>query len=536
MGEEKEDVSRNGLKTLEKASRDSSSSLTKERKEWRVIKTKIGEYLATKGYKRDEARFESDWLKILNHEFGLKKDSVISSNTFTSNEIKKIDDYRFKIEGDLMRRTNFSTMGTISQGPNPYAIPDSVVKRRIQEKLEKLDNILHMWDIIAAVAGLAIGVATKGGRIRDTSSGGKHQPAETFVPLDKDNKDFVLLPNGKTPIKDSTTGQSEIDIRNAIETGKETIIHVNKKAFEGNLRIPEKSLPQSKNVSRDKLTNAEREAAKALNVEARRDFKKIEKTGEKGPLLTIKTETGNASRLRGDMIRLPKMENPEKLLLEELGKIRKALKDGTLKEEELKNKISEAIGEAGARRFILNREKDNLLGEVKVPTRGKGAPVLDLLFETKDGRLIHIEAKGGSGKLKYVLERKFGADDETGSGAVRKLKGELSVLQNTPKWFQDRMDEIRGRGNHRLASKLDQAWRRGKLESYTVKTTIRGEIKEIKDHTIEWKQVIESKEIMSRASYLKAKEIKAKQKEKLKIREAPEPPKPKDIGPKEKPF
>lgn len=233
-GEEKENVSRKGLKNLEKISKESSAPLAKEQKEWQyTIKPKIEEYLTARGYKRDEPRFESDWLGLLKIEFGLSKDRVISSGKFTSDEIKKIDDYRFKIEGDLMRRTNFFTTGTISQGPNPYAIPDSVVRRIAQERLEKLDNILHMWDTIAAVGGLVIGAASlagKGGRIRDTSSGSKHQPTERslFVP-------------------------GEMDIKTAIETGKEIITHVDKKALGGGFgtslkRIPKKPMPQSRST------------------------------------------------------------------------------------------------------------------------------------------------------------------------------------------------------------------------------------------------------------------------------------------------
>lgn len=198
---EKINVSRIGLKNISECSSEKDNSPLTQ-KEWQDnLKPKIEKYLTEKGYNLDERRSESDWLGIIKREFTLNGDNLIISRKFTATEIKKIDNYRLKIESDLIRRTGFSEMPPISQGPNEYAIPDKVVKMRIQESLDKLDNILHMWDIIAAVGGAVIGGTAifKGGRVRGTGSVGE---AGNLVDISSGrNKDFVSLPTGKPTIK-----------------------------------------------------------------------------------------------------------------------------------------------------------------------------------------------------------------------------------------------------------------------------------------------------------------------------------------------
>ena len=115
------------------------------------INAKIGDYLRLRGYDLKRVDFESGWLGIARVEFGLGRDRAQEWG-FTSEELNKVNKMLDKVQAELDSRTIFYRGGTIS-GPNPYATPESEVRRRCQERLGNLDNILHMWDIFAIIGG-----------------------------------------------------------------------------------------------------------------------------------------------------------------------------------------------------------------------------------------------------------------------------------------------------------------------------------------------------------------------------------------------
>jgi hypothetical protein len=126
---------------------------------WKDLNAKIGDYLRSRGYDTGNIDFESGWLGILRVEFGLGRDAAISSG-FTRDELDQIDNVLNKAQVELDRRTSFYRGDTIS-GPNPYATPESEVRRRCQERLGNLDNIIHMWDIFAIWGGPGLGAKAK---------------------------------------------------------------------------------------------------------------------------------------------------------------------------------------------------------------------------------------------------------------------------------------------------------------------------------------------------------------------------------------
>ncbi len=118
---------------------------------WTDINAKIGDYLREKGYNPDRVDFESSWLGTLQREFGLGRERAKEWG-FTPGELDKIDKMRDRAQAEVNSRTIFYKGGTIT-GPNPYATPESEVRRRCQERLANLDNIIHMWDIFAIIGG-----------------------------------------------------------------------------------------------------------------------------------------------------------------------------------------------------------------------------------------------------------------------------------------------------------------------------------------------------------------------------------------------
>jgi len=116
---------------------------------WKDLNAKIGDYLRSRGFDTGNVDFESGWLGILRVEFGLGRDAAISRG-FTRDELDQIDNVLNKAQAELDRRTSFYRGDSIS-GQNPYATPESEVRRRCQERLGNLDNIIHMWDILAII-------------------------------------------------------------------------------------------------------------------------------------------------------------------------------------------------------------------------------------------------------------------------------------------------------------------------------------------------------------------------------------------------
>lgn len=118
---------------------------------WTEINAKIGDYLRERGYSPGRVDLESNWLGAFQREFGLRRDRAEEWG-FTPDELNKIDKMRYNAQAELDKRTGFNTGGTLSV-PNPNAIPEVEYRRWCQERLGNLDNIIHMWDIFAAIGG-----------------------------------------------------------------------------------------------------------------------------------------------------------------------------------------------------------------------------------------------------------------------------------------------------------------------------------------------------------------------------------------------
>src|SRR4051794_12737979 len=68
--------------------------------------------------------------------------------------------------------------------------------------------------------------------------------------------------------------------------------------------------------------------------------------------------------------------------------------DDRLSGEGATNKLKESIGEYGARRHVERTFGSQIKTELVVPRRGvQGPPVLDIVYELVDGRIVVIEAK-----------------------------------------------------------------------------------------------------------------------------------------------
>jgi hypothetical protein len=174
--------------------------------------------------------------------------------------------------------------------------------------------------------------------------------------------------------------------------------------------------------------------------------------------------------------------NPQtERLLDESREIVDRQRAGSLKPIGAENKLKEGIGEFGTRNYAERTfGKGNIKSEVLVIRRGTaGAPVLDVVYELHNGDFVVLEAKYNEAQLGKVNERVFQMGD-TGpeSIPVRNPKEALkatikvnegAVGQFSPKWFQDRIHEIRARGDRQLAKRLQQAWDRGKIHAHVVR-------------------------------------------------------------------
>lgn len=300
-GNEKEDLSRKGLRNIENSS--------VERNKWQSTKQKMLDHLKDKGYKLDTADSESKWLAALKREFqtprfmyggirsGLRdnttlyKDYQSISKKFSPQELNRIDEYINKVDSDLFRRTEFSKMPTIGEA-NPHAIPDSVIRASRQEWFKKLDDYFAAWDVLLAFGGAVAGVAATGktrAYIRGTEPRSGRSPRERIAyghtepdkPVEEAStsgrvvepvvKPTVAEPATKgifpIPYKKISPKSEAPTLADAIETGKEVRIEVNKGILKKNLDTPKRpetagtraekepepefmqSLPQSKAIA-----------------------------------------------------------------------------------------------------------------------------------------------------------------------------------------------------------------------------------------------------------------------------------------------
>jgi hypothetical protein len=137
------------------------------------------------------------------------------------------------------------------------------------------------------------------------------------------------------------------------------------------------------------------------------------------------------------------------------------------KESAMRKQSSAIAGELAAREY-MKREYRGRAREIAVPRRGRrgrGAPILDLLFETGDGEFVLIEAKANESPLGKTQGRRF---EHTSQGL--RVVPDTNVPQMSPQWFEERLAELRSHGpnGEALAKRLKRSWRSGKLRPLVV--------------------------------------------------------------------
>lgn len=173
----------------------------------------------------------------------------------------------------------------------------------------------------------------------------------------------------------------------------------------------------------------------------------------------------------------------------------------------LDNSIKENIGEFGARRYIRQKYGEEILRETRVPRRGKGAPILDLVYELKSGKIIVIEAKYQKTKISPETGKALAPSVPLGKtnrvifgvseiGEIAPISQKNKLKQFSPQWFQNRLDELAKRKGEalRFANKLERAWVNGNIESLAIVVNEDGQVVKVKDFTQEWIEYKKSNE------------------------------------------
>jgi hypothetical protein len=119
------------------------------------LEKRVLAHLEKMGYDVSQPRFEDEWSQILFAEFGLRGDLLVANDIFTPDEVNRIREYTDIVQMDINERTAFSRVERI--GPDDgQGIPFSEWQAKIDKDLGRLDEILHMWDQIAAIGGAAV--------------------------------------------------------------------------------------------------------------------------------------------------------------------------------------------------------------------------------------------------------------------------------------------------------------------------------------------------------------------------------------------
>lgn len=154
----------------------------------------------------------------------------------------------------------------------------------------------------------------------------------------------------------------------------------------------------------------------------------------------------------------------------------------------VENKIKEQIGEFGARKYVERVYGSSIKSEIDIPIRGRRGPsILDITWELKSKKIVVVEAKYDKSTLGRTMQIKFGGDS---AGVIQIIKTQKKTLQFSPEWFQDRITELRRKGHHRVANKLDQAWRNGDIIALKIQTDAIGNVKRVVNHTDSWNTFI----------------------------------------------
>jgi len=120
---------------------------------------KVARHLLARGNDVTESRFKEEWLSILDLELGLLGNTGQVRESFSSHELNDIHAYADRIRHELYEGMDKPPTDRI--GPDDGSgIPDAVWQNRLDEKLGELDDIVHMWDYIAAFAGFTPGAAS----------------------------------------------------------------------------------------------------------------------------------------------------------------------------------------------------------------------------------------------------------------------------------------------------------------------------------------------------------------------------------------
>ena len=181
---------------------------------------------------------------------------------------------------------------------------------------------------------------------------------------------------------------------------------------------------------------------------------------------------------------------------------------GPLTETGAIDKVKDVLGERNAIRLL--RRKYPGAGVIQIARRGiHGAPVLDGLLRTADGRFIIIEAKW-SDKGKPSLGRINGRQFVNDGMGWKEVKLPKSIKQMSPAWVEAKIRELRGKGgrNRRLAAELDRAYRAGRVVPYLVTTDDVGEVRKYQnlldtDDWSDYKKAVEQAEAADKARGVK---------------------------------
>src|SRR6478609_6309448 len=179
--------------------------------------------------------------------------------------------------------------------------------------------------------------------------------------------------------------------------------------------------------------------------------------------------------------------NPEtKKLIDDAIEILDRRKAGSLTKRGASNKIKEDIGEYRAMQRISNRFPS--ARSILVATRPNSVPIVDLLFETPDGRFIIVEAKFSSSGSVHFGRTNTSLWEFTPDGWHEVVPPPKTTVQMSPQWINNRVLELERSGKpgaRRLAARLKQALFAGQVEAYTVPTDRTGEVLRTLDHTPE---------------------------------------------------
>ncbi len=172
------------------------------------------------------------------------------------------------------------------------------------------------------------------------------------------------------------------------------------------------------------------------------------------------------------------------------GALERARKIVTQSEIAILNNSKGLAAEVVAKDWVRSayQGRANLVAVMKRPNR---VDVLDLVFETGRGEFVVVEAKASDSSLGRTGERVIAVG---APGEAQIVKVAEDVEQMSPRWFEQRLEELRGKYgsaySRRLANRLEHSWRSGKLRPLVVRAP-RGALStelafEVVDYSDEW--------------------------------------------------